>query len=73
MFENQNSRRNIQLCQQQQARLAEGVKEARAAAALRELAARDRRHRLHALLRAVTGWRAQHRWDAANSYRTWDH
>lgn len=67
MFENQNARQNIRLCQQQQARLAQGIKEARAAAAMRERGARDRRHRLHALLQALTGWRA------AYEYRSWDH
>ena len=64
MYENQNARLTIQLCLQHQARLAEGVKEARAAAAMRELAAKDHRHRLHALLRALTGVRAAGRGNA---------
>jgi hypothetical protein len=69
----QEMKRNMQLNQQRQARLAEGAKEAQALAALRELTAKDRKHRLHALLETFTGWRARRSGDAVVGSRSWDH
>jgi hypothetical protein len=65
----QEMKRNMQLNQQRQARLAEGAKQAQALAAMRELTTKDRKHRLHALLGTFTGWRARHDGDS----RSWDH
>ena len=61
----QDAKRNMQLNQQRQARLAEGAMEGQAAAAMRELTTKDRKHRLHALLWAFAGWRARHHGHAA--------
>lgn len=66
----QEMKRNMQLHQQRQARLAEGAKEAQALAAMREMTAKDRRHRLHALLGSITGWHARH---GGGGPQSWDH
>ena len=49
-----NEKQSRQLNEQRQARLAEGAKEARVAAEMRELTLKDRKHRLRALLRTLT-------------------
>jgi hypothetical protein len=69
----QEMKRNMQLNQQRQARLAQGVSEAQAVAAMRELTAKDRKHRLRLLLRTFTGRRARRGGGAVQGDRSWDH
>jgi hypothetical protein len=66
-------RQNLELQRQQQAQLAEGAKSAQVSAAMRELASKDRKHRLHALLWAFTDWRGRRRGSATTESRSWDH
>ena len=71
----QEMKRNMQLNQQRQARLAEGAKEAQALAAMRELTTKDRKHRLRMLLAAFTTRRTRRGagTGTAHGYRSWDH
>jgi hypothetical protein len=72
MYGGYDQKRNFQLSHQKQARLAEGVNEAQAAVVMRELAAKEHKHWLHALLEVLTGSRARRRRAAAEGYRSWD-
>jgi hypothetical protein len=53
-----HEKQNRELQRQQQAHLAEAARNGQAAAEMRELASKDRKHRLRALLWAFPSWRA---------------